>query len=167
MCFALPPLTTQRLRLVPLTRGLAQARLDGDTHHDGVHVSSDWPGDALARLLGLVSSDAGTRDDTLVVLRGTEAIGIVGTKGRPVNGAVEIAYGLVPAAWGRGYATEAVTALVDHLRGINLVVTAFTEHGNTASERVLQKCGFVRGREHPQRLGPPVTDWVCVPPVRP
>lgn len=56
----------------------------------------------------------------------------------------EIGYWLGARYWGKGYATEAVRALIDH---------AFTEHGfsalqsaarvtNPGSRRVLEKCGF-------------------------
>lgn len=60
------------------------------------------------------------------------------------DGAIEIGYWLGVDYWGKGYATEAVHALVDY---------AFTDLGHTAlhagarvtnpaSRRVLEKCGF-------------------------
>lgn len=62
----------------------------------------------------------------------------------PELGDPEIGYWLATAHWGKGYATEAARAVVDHL---------FTEHGvcavaasarvvNPASRRVIEKCGF-------------------------
>lgn len=76
-----------------------------------------------------------------------EAVGQLGTIGPPdAQGAVEIGYGLNPAAWGRGYATEAVAALTAHLlqrEGVR-AVTAQTALSNRASERVLEKVGFIR-----------------------
>ncbi len=72
------------------------------------------------------------------------AIGGAGFKGPPdVDGCVEIGYGLAPSARGRGYAREAVRALCDLAvaRGAR-AVTAETDVGNGASERVLEACGF-------------------------
>jgi len=146
----LPEIHTARLRLVTLDRDLARARLDGLTRHGDIHFTHDWPGDSLPRFLALVHDD--------------EAIGMVSTAGSPTHGVAEIGYGLVPHARGRGFATEAVAALTRALHERGLVVTALTERGNTPSERVLERCGFIRGGEHPQRGGAPVTDWTCGPP---
>ena len=49
-------------------------------------------------------------------------------KGRNDDGSVEIGYGISTAYQGRGYATEAVDAMVSD---------------NRASQRVLEKCGFL------------------------
>ena len=60
------------------------------------------------------------------------------------DAAPEFGYWLTPAAWGRGYATEAGRAVVavarDALRLPRLRATWFT--GNPASGRVLSKLGF-------------------------
>jgi ribosomal-protein-alanine N-acetyltransferase len=57
---------------------------------------------------------------------------------------VEVAYRLVPGAWGRGIATEAAGALVEYaLRTLALPqVVAVTYPENHASRRVLEKLGF-------------------------
>lgn len=88
-------------------------------------------------------------------------VGGVGFKGAPSqDGIVEIGYGLAPAARGRGYATEAVLALVDHARsrGVAMIV-ADTEVANEASMAVLRRCGFrpsvSEGRSEPD----PGTVW--------
>ncbi len=72
-------------------------------------------------------------------------IGDGGFKGPPdVDGAVELGYSLLRPYWNRGYATEAVQALLEwafdspEVRG----VFAEAQMGNTASIRVLQKAGF-------------------------
>lgn len=60
------------------------------------------------------------------------------------NNLPEIGYWIAPAAWGRGYATEAAHALVDHLfadEGV-ATITARVRVVNPASRRVLEKCGF-------------------------
>jgi|SRR5581483_6950675 len=76
-----------------------------------------------------------------VTLRG-EVIGICGVE--PRDGGPEAGYWLGAAYWGKGYATEALHAVIDY---------AFTDLGhaalqagarvtNPASRRVLEKCGF-------------------------
>jgi RimJ/RimL family protein N-acetyltransferase len=58
--------------------------------------------------------------------------------------AAEIGYTFHPRFWGRGYATEAVEALVDDLmdqRGVRRI-TAITDPDNLASVRVLERLGF-------------------------
>lgn len=74
-------------------------------------------------------------------------IGGVGFKGAPDDaGIVEIGYSLAPPARSRGFATEAVVALVTHAfaRGVR-AVRAEVETGHTASERVVMRAGFTAG----------------------
>jgi [ribosomal protein S5]-alanine N-acetyltransferase len=48
-------------------------------------------------------------------------------------------------AWGMGYATEALRAMVDLAGRLNVRrLYAICHTGNTASSRVLEKCGFTR-----------------------
>jgi RimJ/RimL family protein N-acetyltransferase len=48
-------------------------------------------------------------------------------------------------AWGKGYATEALEAIVDIARGVGVVrLYALCHVENHASTRVLEKCGFTR-----------------------
>lgn len=78
----------------------------------------------------------------LMTLRDKTVVGACGIA--HIDGAPEIGYWLGIEHWGKGYATEAVHALVDY---------AFTDLGydalhagarvtNPASRRVLEKCGF-------------------------
>jgi RimJ/RimL family protein N-acetyltransferase len=54
-------------------------------------------------------------------------------------------YVLARDAWGHGYATEALTALVSLAPRLRLVrLYALTHVGNRPSWRVLEKCGFQR-----------------------
>ncbi len=72
-------------------------------------------------------------------------IGNAGFKGPPdPGGMVEIAYGIVPGFEGRGFATEAATALVTFAFASGLVrlIRAHTLPAHNASTRVLAKCGF-------------------------
>jgi RimJ/RimL family protein N-acetyltransferase len=58
---------------------------------------------------------------------------------------VEIGYALAPQAWGKGFATEAVRALVDLIFNVTpaLRVVANSRVDNIASRRVLEKSGLV------------------------
>ncbi len=79
-----------------------------------------------------------TRTDNL-------AIGGIGFFSPPdESGAVELGFGLVPSARGKGLATEAlVTALEIARHHGALSVKADTTHENVASQRVIIKAGFV------------------------
>lgn len=70
--------------------------------------------------------------------------GIAGLLPMPEGEDTELAYRFVRAAWGRGIATEAATALADYAfdgAGLaRLVAVTFPE--NTPSQRVLEKIGF-------------------------
>ena len=66
-------------------------------------------------------------------------------KGLNEDGSVEIGYGILEEFQGKGYATEAVEAAVAwalEQPGV-IRVEAETEPDNKASQRVLEKCGFV------------------------
>jgi RimJ/RimL family protein N-acetyltransferase len=71
------------------------------------------------------------------------AVGGIGFKGQPVEGSVEIGYGLVPSARGHGYCAEAVTALLS-LAVNHEVHKVFAEStiDNIASQRTLVRAGF-------------------------
>lgn len=71
------------------------------------------------------------------------AVGGVGFKGPPHDGSIEVGYGLVPSARGRGYAAEALTALlaIAANHGIATVI-ADTTGDNIASQRTLTRAGF-------------------------
>lgn len=68
-------------------------------------------------------------------------IGVIG-----LNQAGQLGYMLDPSAWGKGYATEALTAYLPTL--FNLIpelemVEAAAYEDNVGSRRVLEKCGFI------------------------
>ena len=57
---------------------------------------------------------------------------------------VEVGYAIHPDHWGRGYAAEALRAVIAELFRMGAgAVTAGYFQGNTASERVMIKCGMV------------------------
>ena len=72
-------------------------------------------------------------------------VGNLSFKGLNTDGSVEIGYGISEEFCGKGYATEAVDAVVDWAMGQPGIVRieAETDPDNTASKRVLEKCGFI------------------------
>lgn len=64
----------------------------------------------------------------------------------------EVSYAFSPTVWGRGLATELVTAARDHaFADLGLLqLDAFARPENRASVRVLAKCGFQRLRHEPR-----------------
>ncbi len=72
-------------------------------------------------------------------------IGDLCFKGLREDGIAEIGYGILEAFQGQGYATEAVRAVCRWAFGHAEVssIEAETDAGNAASQRVLQKCGFL------------------------
>jgi [ribosomal protein S5]-alanine N-acetyltransferase len=83
---------------------------------------------------------------------------LAGTAGlRPLeNLGLEIFYSLAPGWWGRGYATEAARAVVDHALGsLGLPeVLAEVDEGNAASVAVVKRLGMTPFAVVPGMLGP-------------
>jgi RimJ/RimL family protein N-acetyltransferase len=72
------------------------------------------------------------------------SMGFYGPPARSADGALEaeVGYGLVQDARGSGLATEALTAMVAAAEAAGARVRASVLPDNTASIRVLAKCGF-------------------------
>lgn len=106
-------------------------------------VSPAW----LSRLRASRGMDPWVHGFAVVHLDSRSVIGSASFKGPPdEEGAVEIAYGIVPGYQGHGYATEAAAALVAFAFGSGRarLVRAHTLPTPNASTRVLVKCGFER-----------------------
>jgi RimJ/RimL family protein N-acetyltransferase len=91
----------------------------------------------------IASANAGEGETEFLITRGTTVLGACGVGSRDGE-QPEIGYWLGVAFWGRGYATEAARALIDHAfadLGYDALV-AGARVSNPASRRVLQKCGF-------------------------
>jgi ribosomal-protein-alanine N-acetyltransferase len=76
-----------------------------------------------------------------------ECIGIMGFyRTQPEHYRTELGYMITPEHWGKGYVTEAVTVLLDF--AFNTLqfhsIEAVIDSRHTASERVLQKVGFIK-----------------------
>ena len=84
-----------------------------------------------------VEAPPGESDDFVVTLDG-RLIGKLGSWRLP-----EVGFLLDPACWGRGYATEAMTAFIDHRRTLGSTeLTADVDPENRPSLRLLIRCGF-------------------------
>ncbi len=96
--------------------------------------------DDAGRFIAAVNRQDG--EATFAIIRDGDLIGVCGIE--PRENAPEIGYWLGAPFWGRGYATEAVRALIDHAFGVlgHDALQAGARVGNPASRRVLEKCGF-------------------------
>ena len=142
---------TERLVLVPITPAHAARIVAGEPRPDE-RWHPQYP--FVDELDPLRAHAAATETDpvfTLYQLRTRTdgvAIGGLGFFGPPdAEGRVELGYGLVAAARGRGYATEALRAAVATAREHHArSVAADTELDNLASQGVLRKAGFTEIR---------------------
>jgi ribosomal-protein-alanine N-acetyltransferase len=144
-------LTTERLILAPLTHALIERRLTTPAFEfevpDVATIAFDarWPGDALGMFPRLLANESDPVPDSYTAIDRTTAtaVGVLGTTSKvDENGAVEIGYAF--NVTGRGFATEAVRALVANLLASASIVavTASTAPTNLAAHRVLEKNGF-------------------------
>lgn len=143
-------LVTPRLVLHPMTVGEAEDVVAGRPN-DGASWAPGYPGDgdvfAAKRLLATVETTGDPRPFGNYEIRRREdgqAIGGVGFHGRPdANGTVTIGYGLVPAAQGKGYASEALRALLALARASGVArVRGDADLDNVASQRVMLAVGM-------------------------
>ena len=150
-------LTTARLRIEPLNAGHAapmfEAMRDPALYQwisvapspDLAHLQRRWAWVAERPLVGVDVLDFGW-----AVQRVADGawIGKMDAEVTAQGVASNVGYLFLAAYWGKGYATEAVTALSDHLRRHGVVrQRATVTLGNHASCRVLEHGGFERERE--------------------
>lgn len=92
----------------------------------------------------------------MIELKDGTQIGELCFKGLSADGIAEIGYGISEEYQNKGYATEAVKGVLEWAfsRSEVTAVEAETDPDNTASKRVLEKCGFalngVIGEEGPR-----------------
>jgi ribosomal-protein-alanine N-acetyltransferase len=147
-------LHTARLELLPLPAAAARA-LPADRETSArlldAKLPAEWPHDDLLDVLPLQgASTPETAPYGIWVLmerRSRTVVGDAGFLGPPgEDEAVEIGYSVIPDRRGRGYATEAVRALVAWALaqpGVSAVVARCTPD-NTPSVRLLDRAGFRR-----------------------
>ncbi len=139
-------LATERLRL-PLWTADDVAAIRGGSRSPWWHPQFPREDDVDASTLWRDGDEWSSRSITVA----DEVLGSIGFFGPPQPASdgtpeVEIGYGLVEDARGRGYATEAVTAMVAAAETAGARVRASVLPGNEASIRVLAKCGFTELR---------------------
>lgn len=115
----------------------------------GPEVGQAWGGDAIGPVARSSAAEPGDEawGHRQVVERASGlVVGGIGFFGPPRDAEVEIGYGIVPSRQGRGYATEALRAMIAMAWADARVrtVAAGTDPGNIASQRVLEKAGFRR-----------------------
>lgn len=142
-------LRTDRLDVVALeaeTARLARHDRAGLAAHLAADVPEAWPLDEIRDALPFFEAFAeGEAFGGLLIDRARRiVVGDAGFHGTPLlGGDAEIGYSLVPEARGRGYATEAVAALLElgWASGLNAIL-ARVAPDNAPSHRVLSRCGF-------------------------
>jgi len=138
-------LTTDRLVLRTWTLAEAASVL-GDSR--AADWAEDFPAEGdrvIAGLLDRKPAWLGEHGHRLVIERDRGlVVGAIGLFWPPSDGTLEIGYGIVASRRGRGYATEAARALIDHAFGNreHQMLVAGARISNPASRRVLEKCGF-------------------------
>jgi len=148
---------TDRLVLRPITAATAAALIadrDAAAAALGADLPGDWPHpNHLEFLPQLAAAGDAVRPfgAWAIIERSTnEVVGDIGFHGPPDDdGRVEIGYAVVPSRRLRGYASEALEALVRWVAdqpGV-IEVTARCEPSNAASIRTLERGGFERVAE--------------------
>jgi RimJ/RimL family protein N-acetyltransferase len=144
-----PILTTRRLRLRQLTPDDAGAIMAIYGAPEVLRYLNMPPLDTPEKALGLLEwFDNNYQRHEAVQWAITLDSAVIGTCGtyawEQSDRHVDIGYHIVPAQWGKGYATEAARAMIrwcfEHL-DVHRVQADCTD-GNLGSERVLLKCGF-------------------------
>ncbi len=150
-----PLLVTERLRLEPQveahTDALMRALEDARTHE---FVPGDPPVDRekfatrLKKLESRVSPDGLQRWLNWTVFSGLEVIGTVQADATYSNSSASIAYMFHPDSWDKGFAFEATTAMLEHLKSLGITsFKAWTDTRNLASHKLLQRLGFTKTEE--------------------
>lgn len=145
---AVAPLYTERLVLRPMPARQVAAIVAGSRLADWAPDFPDEGDLVIGRMLSESppgTGPAGAFGQRQVLERASGlVVGGVGFFGTPADGSVEIGYGVVPSRRDRGYATEAVRAMIDYAftRADVREVRAGVEVDNLASVRVLEKAGL-------------------------
>jgi ribosomal-protein-alanine N-acetyltransferase len=132
-------LLSKTLTINLLTREETLSMVDAMSPEERAQVSPEW----LATLRASGSNDPWRHGFSMVHSDTGCTVGKCCFKGPPIDGIVEIAYGVDPEHQCNGYATEAAEALTNFAFTQNVcTVRAHTLPEANASTRVLTKCGF-------------------------
>ncbi len=141
---SVPVLETERLRLRAPRRGDGKAivRLINDRRVSENTARIPHPYHLDDAETFIAAANRQTDEATFVIMRDGELIGMCGVE--PCQDGPAIGYWLGAPFWGRGYATEAIRAVIDHAFGAlgHQTLQAASRVSNPPSRRVLEKCGF-------------------------
>lgn len=132
---------TRNLDLRLQTPAETLAWVDNLPPADRAEVSPDW----IARVKATPVGDPWSLGYVVVERSTGTTVGGCAFKGPPIDGMVEVAYGIDEPHRCRGFATELTSGLARFAfdRGMT-TVRAHTKPDNGPSTRVLEKCGFTR-----------------------
>ena len=133
---------------------------DPDIARNTLTIPHPYPPGLAEQWIGTRAEEwaAGRKGVWAVCLAGGELLGAAGLHLEPAHRRAELGYWIGRVHWGRGFATEAVRALVDHAFDDLGLERVFAQHfsWNAASGRVLAKAGLKREgllRGHVQKDG--------------
>ena len=150
-----PLLKTERLRLEPQveahTDALMLALSSPRTHE---FVPGDPPVDRekfserLKKLEARISPDGLQHWLNWTVFSGLEVIGTVQADATDSSSSASVAYMFHPNSWGKGFASEATSAMLGHLKSQSIrSFKAWTDTRNLASHKLLERLGFAQTEE--------------------
>src|SRR5919204_2612361 len=131
-----------------ITREAADAILAGERPGDA-RVADDYPTEFSGGVAQVVGGERQFGPFFLHRSADDLVVGEIGGAFVDEEGTIEIGYAVVESHWNRGYATEAVEALVTKAREASDVrrIVAHTPLERPQSGRVLEKAGFAMVRE--------------------
>jgi RimJ/RimL family protein N-acetyltransferase len=140
-----PALVTERLRL----RSFEPSDVEAIERYvaDPEYLRHLGPGHPSAAQLVANNIDADPeREPGWVICFGDEIVGTIFLSINRADATAELACMLAPAHWGKGFASEAAAAVVDHAFAACAVekIAARAEVSNVASIRAMERTGFVR-----------------------
>jgi len=148
-----PSLVTERLILRPLqltdTERICELAGNRDIAAQSIQIPHPY-GEEDAKMWIIAQKEefeAGRQLNFAIIERSSgELIGVIGLlRIQHENESAELGYWVGKPFWNRGYATEAVKAVVDYafcILGLNRIYSRYMKK-NPASGRVLAKCGFM------------------------
>ncbi|MDQ4148642.1 MAG: GNAT family N-acetyltransferase [Actinomycetota bacterium] len=136
-----------RLVLRPIQKEIARQLLEGRTPSRPTFAAgypSQFSMEVMELVLNLPDPEPDLRPLFMIRKAEGDVIGEIGGSFVERAGAVVVGFSVVEPCWGRGYATEALRALISHMfekQGVERVVAeTFPDHD--ASRRVMEKAGM-------------------------